>query len=355
MLRCQRASTPLRNARPQRRLPNRDSPHQRWPARRNSGVWRRRWREPRRAERSRWSLATPSPAHLAHDISAGTTDHSTVHIGRATARTCEIGTGPRYRLSQLFGTRVLTRHISPGAPRCRLRAGCGSARPAASTSADLLRGRREPLTATPSGPSSPRRPRRRPRASERVGLHPRTTPRDETEVVRPAVRRDDGVRRDVILRPRGPSNLRPPRALAGALARLASRFQSGLVFCHPDGTPLDPDNFAHRDWARALRRAELRRVRFHDLRHTYASLLIAQGAHPKYIQVQLGHASIQMTLDRYGHLMPDAHAAEAQKLDRLVFGDNGHTGGRQIAGWRRSCCGYRMVARDDEGASETSR
>jgi len=46
-------------------------------------------------------------------------------------------------------------------------------------------------------------------------------------------------------------------------------------------------------------------------------------AHPKYIQAQLGHASIQTTLDRYGHLMPDAHAAEARKLDRLVFGEQG--------------------------------
>ena len=49
--------------------------------------------------------------------------------------------------------------------------------------------------------------------------------------------------------------------------------------------------FIHRDWVRVLRRAGLRRIRFHDLRHTYASLLIAQGAHPKYIQTQLGHAS----------------------------------------------------------------
>jgi integrase len=84
--------------------------------------------------------------------------------------------------------------------------------------------------------------------------------------------------------------------------------------------PMDPDNFIHREWARVLRRAQLGRIRFHDLRHTYASLLIAQGAHPKYIQAQLGHASIQTTLDRYGHLMPELHAAEARKLDRLVFG-----------------------------------
>ncbi|HMC92049.1 MAG TPA: tyrosine-type recombinase/integrase [Allosphingosinicella sp.] len=60
-----------------------------------------------------------------------------------------------------------------------------------------------------------------------------------------------------------------------------------------------------------MRRAGIaRHVRLHDLRHTYASLLIA----PKYIQVQMGHASIQTTLDRYGHLMPDLHRAEASKL-----------------------------------------
>jgi integrase len=108
--------------------------------------------------------------------------------------------------------------------------------------------------------------------------------------------------------------------LKAALARLPSRFKGETVFTAADGGRIDPDNFINRDWARTLRRSRLRRIRFHDLRHTYASLLIAQGAHPKYIQVQLGHASIQTTLDRYGHLMPDTHAAEARKLDTLVFG-----------------------------------
>ena len=108
--------------------------------------------------------------------------------------------------------------------------------------------------------------------------------------------------------------------LKAALARLPSRFAGETVFTAPEGGPIDPDNFSSRDWARALRRSKLQRIRFHDLRHTYASLLIAQGAHPKYIQAQLGHASIQTTLDRYGHLMPDVHQTEARKLDRLVFG-----------------------------------
>ena len=108
--------------------------------------------------------------------------------------------------------------------------------------------------------------------------------------------------------------------LESALARLPSRFKGAMVFTSPEGEVMDPDNFSSRDWASVLRRSKLQRIRFHDLRHTYASLLIAQGAHPKYIQVHLGHASIQTTLDRYGHLMPEIHEAEARKLDRLVFG-----------------------------------
>ena len=141
--------------------------------------------------------------------------------------------------------------------------------------------------------------------------------------------------------------------LRSALARLRSRFQGGLVFCRADGKPIEPDNFIKREWARALRRANLRRIRFHDLRHTYASLLIAQGAHPKYIQAQLGHASIQTTLDRYGHLMPDAHAVEARKLDRLVFGENGHGGASRVA--TDAVQRVQNGSRDDEGVSENAR
>src|SRR5262250_405260 len=108
--------------------------------------------------------------------------------------------------------------------------------------------------------------------------------------------------------------------LEGALrAFKATHRRSEFVFSTERGTPIDADNFRHRVFPQALQRAGLRRVRFHDLRHTYTSLLIAQNAHPKYIQAQLGHASIQTTLDRYGHLMPQLHQAEAQKLDQLVF------------------------------------
>jgi integrase len=65
----------------------------------------------------------------------------------------------------------------------------------------------------------------------------------------------------------------------------------------------------------------LRKIRIHDLRHTYASLLINQGENLKYVQAQLGHASIKTTVDRYGHLMPDAHRGAGGRLDVTLFGD----------------------------------
>jgi len=60
---------------------------------------------------------------------------------------------------------------------------------------------------------------------------------------------------------------------------------------------------------------------FHDLRHTYTSLLIAQGENIKFIQSQLGHASIQTTMDRYGHILPNANHGVGERLDKSVFGE----------------------------------
>jgi integrase len=67
----------------------------------------------------------------------------------------------------------------------------------------------------------------------------------------------------------------------------------------------------------------LAKIRFHDLRHTYASLLINQGEHPKYIQNQMGHSSIKVTMDVYGHLMEDTNPEAASKLGNSIFGDDG--------------------------------
>ena len=87
------------------------------------------------------------------------------------------------------------------------------------------------------------------------------------------------------------------------------------VFLTPDGNPVDGDNLRHRVFYRLMERAELRRIRFHDLRHTFASLLIQQGESPVYVQEQLGHSSIQVTVDVYGHLIPGANRDAVDRLD----------------------------------------
>ena len=74
-----------------------------------------------------------------------------------------------------------------------------------------------------------------------------------------------------------------------------------------------------RCWERCLESSGLRHVRFHDLRHTYASHLIDLGAHPKYIQEQLGHSSIMVTMDIYGHLFPNRNKGWVNRLDEGSF------------------------------------
>jgi hypothetical protein len=90
---------------------------------------------------------------------------------------------------------------------------------------------------------------------------------------------------------------------------------SGLVFPSETGRPLDGVNLYYRDFLPCLRAARLRRVTFHALRHTYASLLIQGGASLAYVKEQMGHSSIQVTVDIYGHLIPGANIAWADALD----------------------------------------
>lgn len=94
--------------------------------------------------------------------------------------------------------------------------------------------------------------------------------------------------------------------------------KSEWVFLSPNGYRWDDRNLQRR-FPRCLEASGLRRVRFHDLRHTYASLLIDQGAHGKYIQEQLGHSSIQVTMDIYGHLFPNRNRGWVNKLDEGAF------------------------------------
>jgi integrase len=92
-----------------------------------------------------------------------------------------------------------------------------------------------------------------------------------------------------------------------------------LVFPNTAGKPMLHQNMVRREFHPALERAGLKRVRFHDLRHTYAAMMISLGENIKFIQTQMGHSSISTTLDRYGHLLPEASEGVGGRLDNLVF------------------------------------
>lgn len=105
--------------------------------------------------------------------------------------------------------------------------------------------------------------------------------------------------------------------LAEHLSRSVPDDPAALVFTSPKGHPLRNTNFRRNIWYPALAEAGLPEgLRIHDLRHTCASLLISQGAHPKAIQAHLGHSSIAVTMDKYGHLFPSDIDALAHSLDR---------------------------------------
>ena len=89
-----------------------------------------------------------------------------------------------------------------------------------------------------------------------------------------------------------------------------------LVFPSKTGTVLDPSNLFHYHFLPCLEHAGLRRFRFHDLRHTFGSLLIQDGASLAYVKDQMGHSSIQITVDTYGHLVAGANINWVDGLDR---------------------------------------
>jgi integrase len=81
--------------------------------------------------------------------------------------------------------------------------------------------------------------------------------------------------------------------------------ENDLVFASTVGTPVDVSNLTYRSFRPLLERAGLPRIRFHDLRHTCATILLSKGTHPKIVQEMLGHATITQTMDTYSHVLPD--------------------------------------------------
>jgi integrase len=87
------------------------------------------------------------------------------------------------------------------------------------------------------------------------------------------------------------------------------------VFISDQGNPLDSSSWRRRIFEKALERAGLRRIRVHDLRHSYASFLIQAGESLAFVRDQLGHHSIKVTVDIYGHLAPEGNRAAVDRLD----------------------------------------
>jgi len=100
-------------------------------------------------------------------------------------------------------------------------------------------------------------------------------------------------------------------------AELGDKWQeTDLVVDAGDGGAVSPVNLSS-VWPRFLRRSGLPHVRFHDLRHGHATLMLMQGVHPKVVSERLGHSSIGITLDTYSHVLPGMQAEAAQAFDEL--------------------------------------
>jgi len=90
-----------------------------------------------------------------------------------------------------------------------------------------------------------------------------------------------------------------------------------LIFPSPIGTPLDSSNVT-KVYKKCLKEAGLPDLRFHDLRHTAATLMLQQGINPKIVQERLGHSDISLTLNTYSHVLPSMQEEAAEKMDELL-------------------------------------
>jgi integrase len=90
-----------------------------------------------------------------------------------------------------------------------------------------------------------------------------------------------------------------------------------LIFAKPNGSPIGPRSL-YRKFKSIINDAELPEIRFHDLRHTAATLMLQCGIHPKVVQERLGHSSISITLDTYSHVLPVMQLEAATKIDELL-------------------------------------
>ncbi len=134
--------------------------------------------------------------------------------------------------------------------------------------------------------------------------------------------------------PKTPKSRRTIKLPANLVALLlehqaAQPFRSDLIFPSLNDTPLNERNVVNRHFKPALEAAGLSKtVRFYDLRHTHATLLLKAGVHPKIVSERLGHSSITLTLDTYSHVLPGMQDEAANKLDAMLFPRGANDGAR---------------------------
>lgn len=104
------------------------------------------------------------------------------------------------------------------------------------------------------------------------------------------------------------------KALAGS-----SYEDHDLVFAQANGRPLNGRNLTRREFKRLLSMAKLPPIRFHDLRHTHATLLLGAGVPAKVVSSRLGHSQIGITLNTYSHVLPSMQEEAADKLEDILF------------------------------------
>jgi integrase len=129
-------------------------------------------------------------------------------------------------------------------------------------------------------------------------------------------------RRRLILTPLAIDALRRYRAhqLEERLAAGAVWEDHDLVLPNTIGRPMEASNFVYREYLPLLKKAGLPRIRFHDLRHTAATLLLLQKVNPKVVSEMLGHSSVAITLDLYSHVLPDMQQEAMEAMSRLLDG-----------------------------------
>src|SRR5215469_15061824 len=114
--------------------------------------------------------------------------------------------------------------------------------------------------------------------------------------------------------------------------KVGARWQDrDLVFCNIYGGFFDPAHLRQR-FDRLLRDVGLPDVRFHDLRHSAATILLSMGVHPKVVQEILGHSQISMTMDIYSHVLPGMQQQVMDRLDDLFHQDDLGEGDKETGG-----------------------